>query len=143
MPNPEPVRPLAAYPSRTSADIRYSDLDRQGHVNNAVFATFSEIGRVAFLYDPERPLAPAGATFVIARLEIDFRAELHWPGRVEIGTAVAEIGNSSFRLVQSLFSAGQPVASAAAVLVMMDGATRRAMVLPPQSRAILETLRLR
>jgi acyl-CoA thioester hydrolase len=143
MPKPEPVRPLEAYPSRTSADIRYSDLDRQGHVNNAVFATFSEIGRVAFLYDPERPLAPEGATFVIARLEIDFRAELHWPGRVEIGTAVAEIGNSSFRLVQSLFSAGQPVASAAAVLVMMDSATRRAMVLPPQSRAILETLRLR
>jgi len=143
MPKPEPVRPLEAYPSRTSADIRYSDLDRQGHVNNAVFATFSEIGRVAFLYDPERPLAPEGATFVIARLEIDFRAELHWPGRVEIGTAVAKIGNSSFRLVQSLFSAGQPVASAAAVLVMMDGATRRAMALPPQSRAILETLRLR
>ena len=143
MPKPEPVRPLEAYPSRTSADIRYSDLDRQGHVNNTVFATFSEIGRVAFLYDPERPLAPAGATFVIARLEIDFRAELHWPGRVEIGTAVAEIGNSSFRLVQSLFSAGQPVASAAAVLVMMDGATRRAMALPPQCRAILETLRLR
>lgn len=143
MPQTPSPRPLDRYPSRTRADIRYADLDRQGHVNNAVFATFSEIGRVAFLYDPERPLAPAGATFVIARLEIDFRAELHWPGRVEIGTAVAEIGNSSFRLVQSLFSAGQPVASAAAVLVMMDGTTRRAMALPPQSRAILEMLRLR
>ncbi len=88
-------------------------------------------------------MARDGATFVIARLYIDFLAVLHWPGRVAIGTAVAEIGNSSFRLVQSLFSAGQPVASAAAVLVMMDGATRRATALPPQSRAILETLRLR
>jgi hypothetical protein len=68
----EPL-PLDAYPSRTSTDIRYADLDRQGHVNNAVFSTFSEIGRVAFLYDPERPLAPDGASFVIARLAIDFR----------------------------------------------------------------------
>jgi acyl-CoA thioester hydrolase len=143
MPKPELVRPLEAYPSRTSADIRYSDLDRQGHVNNAVFATFSEVGRVALLYDPARPLAPAGATFVIARLEIDFRAELHWPARVEIGTAVAEIGTRSFRLVQSLFSAGRPVASAAAVLVMMDAATRQPIALPPESRATLETLRLR
>ena len=50
------LRPLEAYPSRTSADIRYSDLDRQGHVNNAIFATFSEVGRVAFMYDPDKRL---------------------------------------------------------------------------------------
>ena len=65
---------------------------------------------MAFLYDPERPLALPGASFVIARLEIDFQAELHWPGRVEIGTGVAEIGGRSFHLIQGLFSAGRPVA---------------------------------
>lgn len=140
MPKPEPARPLEAYPSRASAEIRYADLDRQGHVNNAVFATFSEIGRVAFLYDPKRPLAPAGASFVIARLEIDFQAELHWPGRVEIGTAVAGIGQRSFRLVQGLFSGDGPVAAVSCVMVLMDGTTRRAMALPPETRAILETL---
>ena len=54
-------------------------------MNNAVFATFFESGRVAFLYDPKVPLAPAGCEFVIARLTIDFRAELRWPGVVDIG----------------------------------------------------------
>ncbi len=72
MPLPASPRPIEAYPSRARADIRYADLDRQGHVNNAVFATFSEIGRVAFLHDPERPLAAEGTSFVVARLEIDF-----------------------------------------------------------------------
>src|SRR3712207_6044059 len=105
MSRPEPL-PLTAYPRRASAEIRYADLDRQGHVNNAVFSTFSEIGRVAFLYDPDRPLAPENASFVVARIEIDFHAELHWPGQVEIGTGVVEIGRSSCRFAQGIFSRG-------------------------------------
>jgi acyl-CoA thioester hydrolase len=35
-----------AYPSVTYDKVRYADTDRQGHVNNAVFATFLETGRV-------------------------------------------------------------------------------------------------
>jgi acyl-CoA thioester hydrolase len=80
--------PLEAYPSRTSTEIRYADMDRQGHVDNAVFATFSEIGRIAFLYNPERLMGPPGTSFVVARLTIDLFAELVWPGTVEIGTSV-------------------------------------------------------
>jgi len=58
---------LADYPRHAHDKLRYADTDRQGHVNNAVFATFFETGRVEFLYDPTAPLhAPDGA-FVIAR----------------------------------------------------------------------------
>lgn len=142
MPPSPPSRPLEAYPSLARADIRYADLDRQGHVNNAVFATFAEIGRVAFLYDPERPLAVEGASFVIARLEIDFHAELHWPGSVEIGTGVTEIGRSSFRIAQGIFSRGSLAASVAGVLVMTDERTRRSAPLPPATRAGLQALML-
>jgi acyl-CoA thioester hydrolase len=142
MPNRPPTTPLEAFPSRTSADIRYADMDRQGHVNNAIFATFSEIGRVAFLYDPERPLAPSGASFVIARLAIDFHAELFWPGVVEIGTGVTRVGRSSFNLSQGLFSRGGRVASVEAVIVLFDTLTRSARALPPETIARLESLSL-
>jgi acyl-CoA thioester hydrolase len=143
MPSPPSPRPIEAYPSRTTADIRYADLDRQGHVNNAVFSTFSEIGRVAFLYDPDRPLAPEGASFVIARIEIDFHTELHWPGQVEIGTGVVEIGRSSCRFAQGIFSRGILAASVAGVLVMTDAGTRRSMPMPPATRTAFEALMLR
>jgi len=135
-------RALEDYPSRTSSDIRYADLDRQGHVNNAVFATFSEVGRVAFMYDPERPLATEGRSFVIARLAIDFRAELFWPGTVEIGTGVLKIGRSSFTLAQGLFSKGGLVATTEATIVMVAKETRRSTPLPPQTRDILQGLML-
>jgi acyl-CoA thioester hydrolase len=136
------LRPLEAYPSRTSADIRYSDLDRQGHVNNAIFATFSEVGRVAFMYDPDKPLAVEGRSFVIARLLIDFRAELFWPGSVEIGTGVLKIGRSSFTLAQGIFNEGRLVATAEATIVMVDKDTRRSTPLPAQTLDILQSLML-
>jgi acyl-CoA thioester hydrolase len=136
------IRSLEAYPSRTSADIRYSDLDRQGHVNNAVFATFSEVGRVAFMYDPARPLASEGRSFVIARLLIDFRAELFWPGTVEIGTGVVRVGRSSFTLAQGMFSDGRLVATTEATIVMVDKETRRSTPLPPVTLDILQSLML-
>ena len=142
MPLPASPRPIEAYPSRARADIRYADLDRQGHVNNAVFATFSEIGRVAFLHDPERPLAVEGTSFVVARLEIDFHEELHWPGAVEIGTGVTEIGRSSFRIAQGIFSGGRLAASVAGVLVMTDVRTRRSTPLPPKTLDVLQSLML-
>jgi acyl-CoA thioester hydrolase len=135
-------RPLEAYPSRTSADIRYSDLDRQGHVNNAVFATFSEVGRVAFMYDPARPLASEGRNFVIARLLIDFRAELFWPGTVEIGTGVLKVGRSSFTLAQGIFNDGRLVATTEATIVMVEKETRRSTPLPPHTLDILHNLKL-
>jgi len=137
------VPPLEAFPFRASAEIRFSDLDPQGHVNNAVFATFSEVGRVAFLYRPDAPLAPSGSSFVIARIEIDFLAELHWPGTVEIGTGVTRIGRSSFGLAQGLFSRGRAVAAVENVIVMMNDESRRSMPLPYRTIAVLEGLRLR
>ena len=137
------VLPVEAFPFRASAEIRFSDLDAQGHVNNAVYATFSEIGRVAFLYRPDEPLAPPGARFVIARIEIDFLAELHWPGTVEIGTGVTRIGRSAFGLTQGLFSGRRAVAAVENVVVMTDGETRRSTPLPERTVALLEGLRLR
>ncbi len=133
---------LEAYPSRTSVDIRYSDLDRQGHVNNAVFATFSEAGRVAFMYDPTRPLASEGRSFVIARLLIDFRAELFWPGSVKIGTGVVRVGRSSFTLAQGMFNEGRLVATTEGTIVMVDQETRRSTPLPPETVDILQSLML-
>jgi hypothetical protein len=93
-PPPEPP-PLADFPSACPTSIRFGDLDRQGHVNNAVFATSFESGRVGLIYDAENGPQVPGATSVVVRLEIDFLRELRWPGTVEIGTAVAEIGRSS------------------------------------------------
>lgn len=129
-----------AYPLRTFDKLRYADTDRQGHVNNAIFATFLETGRVEILYDPAFPLAEPGSAFVIARLALDFRSEVRWPGTVEIGTRVAAVGRSSLTLAQGLFQDGRCVATAETVIVQMDEATRRSRPLSEAAVARLSSL---
>jgi acyl-CoA thioester hydrolase len=131
---------LADFPARTYDKVRYADTDRQGHVNNAAFATFCETGRVEFLFDPEQPLYPPGAAFVIARLALDLHAEVRWPGTVEIGTRVEQIGRSSLTLKQALFQRERLVATAETVIVLMDEETRRSTPLPPATVKALERL---
>ncbi|AZE17869.1 1,4-dihydroxy-2-naphthoyl-CoA hydrolase in phylloquinone biosynthesis [Pseudomonas chlororaphis subsp. aureofaciens] len=125
---------------RSSDKIRYADTDRQGHVNNAVFATFLETGRVEIIYDPHAPLAEPGSEFVIARLELDLRAELRWPGTVQIGTRVATLGNSSMTLEQALFQDGRCAALATTVIVQIDAQSRRSKPFGEEARRRLSAL---
>lgn len=128
---------LNDFPQQTYDKIRYADTDRQGHVNNAVFSTFLETGRTAFLFHPEHPILDKGASFVIASLHLDFIKEITWPGRVDIGTGVVRIGNSSLTLWQQLFQHNQCVASAKTVVVQVDDATGRSRPLTEEAKAQL------
>src|SRR4051812_39804619 len=125
----------ATYRIWTQDKLRYADTDRQGHINNAVYATFFESGRVAFLYDPKVPLAPPGCEFVIARLVINFRAELRWPGLVDIGSVVTAVGRSSITVSQGVFEGDVCAATGETVVVLTDATTRRATPLTDDLRA--------
>lgn len=134
----EKERPaLADFPFRTFDKVRYADTDRQGHVNNAAFSTFLETGRVEFLYNPQDPLAADNASFVIVNLSLKFLAEVNWPGRVDIGTGVTEVGNSSLRLSQGLFQDGRCVATAKTVIVQIDEQSRKSRPLTEKAKAFL------
>jgi acyl-CoA thioester hydrolase len=123
------------FPHRTVETIRFGDLDRQGHVNNAVFATFFESGRVALLYDESHGLFTPGASFVLAHLAIDFINEIRWPGEVEICTAIAAVGNSSLKVHQALFVDGACVALGDNTLVRVDKETRKPRPFTPEHAA--------
>lgn len=117
---------LADYPFLSVDKLRYGDTDKQGHVNNAVFSTLLETGRVEFLHHQSGLLGQPGTAIVIARLVLDFRGEVHWPGEIQIGTRVGRIGRSSLSFDQAIFQNGHCVASAETVVVQIDQESRRA-----------------
>ncbi len=139
----KPAPQLADFPHRVTDVIRYADLDPQGHVNNAVFSTYFETGRVALFRDPDLGIGVPDATYVLVRQEIDFLHELHWPGNVEIGTGLAELGRSSFTVAQTIFHGDTCAAAGRATLVMLDTATRRARPLTQDAIARLEKWKYR
>src|SRR5262249_49288310 len=116
----KPAPNLADYPHRATDTIRYADLDPQGHVNNAVFATYFETGRVAMFRNPDLGIGVPDGTFVLVRAEIDFMRELRWPGTVEIGTALAEFGRTSFKVVQVIFHKEICAAAGRFTMVLFD-----------------------
>lgn len=61
-----------------------------------------------------------------------FRAELHWPGAIELGLGVVKLGRTSVTFEQVVFSEGKCVASATSVGVLLDEATRRPAPLTPE-----------
>src|SRR6201986_5198061 len=81
---------LEDFPYRISDNVRFADLDPNQHVNNAVYATYFETGRVSLMKDRSFGLMPAGLAWIMVRLDMHFRAELPWPGRIEMGLGVSK-----------------------------------------------------
>ena len=91
----DPTPRLEDFPYRLTDNVRYADLDPNQHVNNAVYATYFETGRVTLVKDRSYGLMPEGLGWVMVRLDMHFRAELHWPGAIEMGLGLVKFGRTS------------------------------------------------
>jgi len=116
---------LEDFPYRLTDNVRFADLDPNQHVNNAVYATYFETGRVTLMKDRSYGLMPEGFGWVMVRLDMHFRAELRWPGAIEMGLGLVKFGRTSVSFDQVVFSEGRCVASAQSVSVLIDEATRK------------------
>jgi len=120
---------LEDFPYRISDNVRYADLDPNQHVNNAVYATYFETGRVTLMKDHGNRLTPAGLSWMMVRLDMHFRAQLHWPATIEMGLGLVKFGRTSVTFDQVVFSQGQCVASAQSVSVLIDAVSHKPMPL--------------
>lgn len=138
---------LETYPWQSSHDLRYADADMNGHINNGLFGSLMETNRCTLFHRMRAAQPPeerARDTTVIARFEMDYLKELHFPGPPVIAASgVEKVGGASFVLRQSLFSDGLCVAVARSTIVMMDVTTRRATPIADMLRAELENWRVR
>ena len=123
---------LEDFPYRQTDNVRFADLDPNHHVNNAVYATYFETGRVSLMKDQSYGLVPPGLAWIMVRLDIHFRAELRWPGTIEMGLGVSKFGRTSVTFDQVVFSEGRCVASAQSVSVLIDDNTRKPTPLTPE-----------
>jgi len=80
-----------------SVDVRYQDHDTMGHVNNAVYVTYMEEARFAYLTEG-LGVPPMDLNMVVANLTVDFRRPVQFDAEVEVPVSVTDIGNSSFTM---------------------------------------------
>ncbi len=113
--------------------LRFSDADGLGHVNNAVFATLAELGRVDML----KRSAVKPPSLILARLAIDYRSQVKLTDDCRIDSWVVAVGNSSFTVRQELHAAGRLAAEFEAVVVCFDYQTQRPLRVPDDLRGAL------
>lgn len=120
--------------------LRFADLDRLGHVNNVAYAVFCENARVDLMRELGYRPGEGDTEWVLARITIDFKAPVHYPGTVSVGTRPLRNGRSSATFGQGLFAGEACVATALSVAVHVDGPTGRSRPIPDEVRAVLESL---
>jgi acyl-CoA thioester hydrolase len=123
----------------TPVTIRFSDTDKLGHVNNVSIASYFEAARCE-LFDRVLKQAALGPDidYVLARVAIDYKRELHYPGTVEVGGRFVRVGDRSIVTGYGAFFDGACFATGEAVNVFFNLRTRRSIAPPPVLRGLLE-----
>jgi acyl-CoA thioester hydrolase len=106
--------------------VRFRDCDSMRHCNNAVYLTFCEQARIAFL----RGLGPTTEHLILARMELDYRAPLQEDDEVEIGVRCSRVGTSSFALEYELRAGDRLAAEGSSVIVSYDYELRAPKPIP-------------
>jgi acyl-CoA thioester hydrolase len=118
--------------------VRWRDVDALQHVNHAVFLTYLEEGRDAFYV---RAL-DSDPHYVVARIEIDLRAEVGYTDReVTVRVEVERLGTTSLTTRETIrTAAGELAAQARVVTVKWDAAGHRPVPFSEDERARLAPL---
>ena len=122
--------------------VRFRDCDPLGHVNNAVFLTYLEDTRFAHWRSAwgfgTSDAVPDVPGVILARVEIDYRAQARFGDVLEIRMRVASLGRSSFIYEYEIVDArGGTIATAKSVMVTFDYAAQKTVPIPDRVRTLL------
>ncbi|HUX05644.1 MAG TPA: acyl-CoA thioesterase [Acidimicrobiales bacterium] len=125
-------------PAPTRLAVRWRDLDPLGHVNSAVFLTYLDEGRAAWLTSVLGDGFDA-AQYVVARIELDYRSEIPLGTPfVETSHLVTVVGRSSVTFDERLVTPdGVVVAEGRTVLVMWEPARHHSRPLSAEEHGAL------
>jgi acyl-CoA thioester hydrolase len=106
-------------------EVRYGDLDPQGHLNNAKYLTFFEQGRIRYfvelgLFKPGQSFMNIGV--IMAEASVTFLKPVHYGTPVKVGVRTSKLGDKSMRVEQNIVHAesGEVLALGYVILVAFD-----------------------
>jgi acyl-CoA thioester hydrolase len=126
--------------------VLWGDMDALRHVNNARYFAWFETVRIAYferLRGGPAPTALSDFGPILASTKCDYLRPVVYPGTVDVGARVAEVGNSSVRmdyLVVRSDAPDEPCARGTSVVVLVRYATLEKVKVPDEMRAAITAL---
>lgn len=118
---------------RLEIQVRFGDTDALGHVNNASFASYTEVARLDFL----TCLGKSVRSLILASLYIDFRRQIKFGERVHVETRIERLGTSSMTLAQTIYADDERATDVRSVVVYFDYANGKSRALTDEMRDAL------
>ncbi|WP_254513391.1 acyl-CoA thioesterase [Anatilimnocola floriformis] len=135
---------LTKYPVILEWPVQWGDQDALGHVNNTVYFRWCESARVAYLQrlGLEAWMKPTTLGPILAKIECNYKRQLHFPDTVRIGSRISQLGRSSLTMEHALVSKTQNalVAESTSVIVVFNYQTQRPVPIPAEVREAIERL---
>lgn len=122
--------------------VRFSDLDIMGHVNNSVYLSYFEYARVQYfghLLGLNWDWKKHGVLLV--RNEIDYIKPILLTDAPEVFISVDNIGSKSFTLSYEVKVEGNVTTTGKSVLVCFDSSQNASIEIPTEMRALLESVK--
>lgn len=120
-------------------EVRYGDLDPQGHVNNAKFLTYFEQARLAYwvqlgLFTRDQSFMELG--IILADIHITYLAPVYYGQNIKIGVHVSKLGIKSMTWEQNIVDAdtGKELAKGEVIIVAYDYKEEKTIPVPQEWR---------
>ena len=120
-------------------EVRYGDLDPQGHVNNAKYLTYFEQARIAYWIDmgfftTDQSFMEIGV--ILADVHLTYLEPVYFGQKIKVGVHVARLGNKSMTWEQNVVDAqsGKELAKAEIVIVAYDYRREKTIPIPQEWR---------
>ena len=108
-------------------EMRWSDIDALGHVNNAIIVTYFETARAKFI----QKWGISKMIFILASINVDYLKQVNYPNKITIGQNIKKIGKKSLTIEAGLFLKDSTLAAISnVVLVAFDYEKQKSIPIP-------------
>ena len=135
--NPHEIPSIEIFTNSLPIQIRFSDVDVIGHVNNIIFLQYYDTGKAAFMTQLlGRSISWYEVDVVVANIDCAFIAPIFYGENIEVLTACTYIHDKSFKLLQMLRNAdtGEVKSLCETVMVSFDPDTQKVAPLKDEWR---------
>lgn len=127
-------------PFARDIDIRFRDIDALGHVNNSVYFTYFEYGRVKFFHSGARQDTFGKFSFILAHIRCDYIRPVTLEDKITLLMWIVKIGTKSFNFQYRLVDRTNPsilFASAESAQVCFDYRKNRSIPVSAELKRLL------
>jgi acyl-CoA thioester hydrolase len=122
-------------------EVRYGDLDPQGHLNNAKYLTYFEHARISYIAHlglwQSDSFKDIGV--ILADAKVTYLSPIIFGQKVKVGVRTAKLGNKSMSMEYLLqdTTSGDELASGSTILVAYDYRKQSTMPIPAHWRQVI------